>query len=304
MSRTNRPLILLVVLVLVVASCGKKSTSLSLGGLSTNGPGIDGNVPVGTKRVYTLLNLNQGQNYTVRAEIATLGSDTTVADGTLNIDIYTSEEAYLTDPSSPFVSAAPSQTFPNIYEVNFTAGVPGDYVAVMSGASISVPNLQFFYGLCLMSADPNAPAATTPLTPFGTLTLPASQTLAINPGYIQVYNGGTLSIGSSATLTVSLKSQVTSTPAYPDLFIYSNSSLTTGSLLYSSTTNSTEFIITDFTQASSPTGTPLPQNPNNNISNGITIPGVPFSQGTTTGSPFIVVKGTSFSIYTLAVGTQ
>ncbi|MGE5173348.1 MAG: hypothetical protein ACM3MD_05915 [Betaproteobacteria bacterium] len=290
-------LILLAVLALGVAACGKNSTSLSLGAIDVNGPGIDGSIPAGTKRVYTLRSLNADQWYTVRTEIATDPTDTSKAGGTLTVDIYASEDAFKNN-EAPLISSTPVPTYPYVYEAYFQANPGGDYVAVISGTSFTNSATQFFYGLRLMSADP---AAVPPvLTSFQTPTV--SQTVAINPGYIHVYNGGQIS--SSGTYTINLSSTVTSTIAFPQLFVYrnsgfpGNSALKIEDLLYSSVTDSTNFNVTIFSA-----GTPsaLPLDPNNNINIGVTIAGVPFTSGTTTGSPFIVVKGTSAVTYTLKV---
>ncbi len=287
-------LTLLALLVLSIAACGKKSTSLSLGAISANGPGIDGSVPAGTKRVYTLLNISAGQNYTLRTEIATLGTDTTTPGGTLTVEIFESEDAFKNNQSPENISVAPLTNYPYIYEAYFNAHTSGNYVAVISGTSFTNSITQFFYDLRLMSADPEAVPPV--LTSFATLTVPASQTVAINPGYIQVYNGGQIS--SSATYSINLKTTVTATAAYPQLLVYKDSTLKIDSLLYSSVTDSMNFIITDFT--SSPPST-RPLDLNNTLASGVTITGVPFTSGTLTGSPFIVVKGTSAVTYTLTV---
>ncbi len=291
---------LLTLLALGFAACGKSNPGLSLGALGVNGPGIDGSVPTGTKRVYTLLNINAGQNYTLRTEIATLGTDTT-PDGTLTVSIYESEAAFKSDPTTSVTTLAPldpQTNFPYVYEANFQAPSSGNYVAVISGTSLTNSTTQFFYDLRLMSADPAAVPSV--LTSFATTSVPASQTVAINPGYIQVYNGNTIT--SSGTYSINLKTTVTATVAYPQLFVYKDSTLKTESLLYSSVTNSINFIVTDFNFTTSPTSTPRPTDPNNNLASGVTITGVPFTSGTTTGNPFIVVKGTSAVTYTLTVG--
>ncbi len=292
-------LTLLTLLVLGIAACEKKSTSLSLGAIIANGPGIDGSVPAGTERVYTLLNINANHNYTLRTEIPTLGTDTT-PDGTLTVSIYESEAAFKSDPTTSVTTLAPlapQTNFPYVYEANFQAPSSGNYVAVISGTSITNSTTQFFYDLRLMSADPSG------IISFATTSVSAFQTVAINPGYLQVYNGGQIS--SSGTYSINLKTTVTSTLAYPQLFVYRDSKLKTESLLYSSVTNSMNFIVTDFNFTTSPTSTTRPPDPNNSLASGVTITGVQFTSGTGTttppGSPFIVVKGTSAVTYILTV---
>jgi len=290
--------VIIIVALLGLAACGKSQASLSLGGVEVNGPSISGNVPVGTKRLYTLLNLHQNEFYTVRTQIATLGTGTTTPDGTLTVSIYSSESAYLSDPTTSVTVLTPATpNYPYLYEAYFQALAPGDYVAVIGGQSISVSNLQFFYDLRVMSADPNSPAAISSLTPFQGTTIPTQQAVAINPDNIQVYNGGILN--PPGTHTLNLKSTVTSTGAYPQLLVYSDSTLKVESLLFSSITDSVNFNVTQFIGG---VATPLPANPTNSIASGVTITGVPFTSGTTTGSPFIVVRGIFPNVYTLSVG--
>lgn len=282
----------LAVLVFCLASCGKNSgTTTSLGIVSVNGPGLNGSVPTGTTRLYTLSNLAAGLNYTVRTEIATLGPDTTVPDGTLTVSIYESSAAFISNPTDSITVLTQNTNYPYIYEANFTAPSSGNYVAAISGVSQTISDTQFFYDLKLMSSSQPY------LTSFPTFTVPVqTPAIATSVGSLQVYSGGTLTPSGSYQVRVlaSVTSSPTTTPAYPQLFVYGDASLKIDSLLYSAVTDSMNFIVTVF---SAGTASTLPSDPNNNITNGVTIPGVPF----TSASPFIVVKGSSNSLYNLFV---
>ncbi len=279
--------------LLSLASCGgSSSSSTSLGTLGVNGPGITGSVPTGTTRLYTLDNIVAGRNYTVRSAISTLGTDTTAPDGTLTVSIYLSEAALKSDPTNSVAVLAPDVNFPYVYEANFTATSTGNYVVAISGKSQTISDSQFFYDLRVMSASPTLPFLDTSVT---STQYASSHSVPTNLGYIHVYSGGALTLSGSYPVQL-IASAVTATTAYPQLFVYNDSSLKISSLLYSSVTISTSFIITDFT--SSPTGSVLPPDPNNTLAKGVTISSVPF----TSGSPFIVVRGTSSASYELRVG--
>jgi hypothetical protein len=294
----------LAVLVLCLASCGKNSgTTTTLGIITVNGPGLNGSVPTGTTRLYTLANIVSGQSYsyTVRTEIATLGTDTTTPDGTLTVRIYESVDKYRSDPTKPITVLTQDTNYPFVYEANFSPTSSGNYVAAISGVSQTVSDTQFFYDLRLMSSSqPYLTSFSTSATSTVPVQTPA---IATNVGSLQVYSGGTLTPSGSyqVKLFASVTSATTTTPAYPQIFVYDDASLKIDRLLYSAVTDSMNFIVTVFNA-----GTPstLPSDPNNNLTNGVTIPGVPFTSasGTTVpGSPFIVVKGTSASQYNLFV---
>ncbi len=291
---------ILAVFLFSLASCGSSSTSTSLGTLGVNGPGITGSVPVGTTRLYTLVNIFAGLNYTIRTEISTLGTDTTAPNGTLNVSIYTSEDAFKSNPTNSVAVLAPNANFPYVYEVNFTAQSSGNYIAAISGKSQTISDSQFFYDLRVMSASQpyRLPFLDTSVT---STQYASSHSVPTNPGYMHVYSGGTLTLSGSYPIQL-IASAVTVTTAYPQLFVYNDSSLKISSLLYSSVTTSTDFTITDFT--SSPTGSVLPPDPNNTLERGVTISSVPFTSATvsSSGSPFIVVRGISSVAYELRVG--
>jgi len=290
----------LAVLVLCLASCAKNSGSTApLGALFVDGPGLTGSVPVGTTRLYTLLGIGSGLNYTVRTEIATKGTGTTAPDGTLTVSIYRSQTDYISDPTTSIAVLVPDTNYPFVYEANFDAPSSGDYIAAISGAADTISDVQFFYDLRLMSADARGNYLVNFVSSV-TSTMAASSPIisTLNVGYLNVYSGGSLTLSGSYPIKINPvpTSAATSTIAYPQLFVYGNSSLKIDSLLYSCVTDSMNFIVTDFT--SNPTGSVLMPDPNNNITNGVTITGVPF----TSASPFIVVKGTSTMQYFLTVG--
>ncbi len=299
----------LAVLVLGLLSCGKNSgTTTTLGIVSVDGPGFDGSVPTGTTRLYTLSGIVAGLDYTVRTEIATLGTDTTTPNGTLTVKIYESVDKYLSDPSTPITVLTPNTTYPFVYEADFSPTSSGNYIAAISGVSQTVSDTQFFYDLRLMSASqPYWVSFSTggSYSPGETSTVPVFVPLIyINAGYLQIFSGGTITPSGSynINLKASVRSATTTTPTFPQVFVYGDASLKIDSLLYSAVTDSMNFIVTVF---SAGTASTLPTDPNNNIdaSHGVTIPGVPFTSasGTATGSPFIVVKGTSNSQYNLSV---
>ncbi len=272
-----------------------------MGTLEVNGPGITGSVPVGTTRLYTLANIEVGRNYTVRTEIATRGDGTT-PDGTLNVSIYKSEDAFKSDPTNSVAILAPNANFPYVYEVNFTAQSSGNYVAAISGASQTIIDTQFFYDLRVMSADPDYRISFPPNSSVTTTLQASSPTVATNLDYMHVYSGGTItSSGGLYPVNLRVVSAITVTSAYPQLFVYGDPSLSIGSLLYSSVTDSMNFNITTFNPGTAPTTTFYPTN---TLASGVTISSVPFTSPTpsSSGSPFIVVRGTSAVSYVLTVG--
>ncbi len=269
----------LAVLLFSLVSCRSgSSTSTSLGSISVNGPGITGTVPAGTTRLYTLTNIGANLYYTVRTTIATLGTST-IPDGTLTVSIYTSEDAFKSDPANPVAVLLPDANFPYVYEAYFQATTSGNYVAAISGASQSIPDSQFFYELRVMSASY--------LSPFGNV--------GITTDNLNVFSGPSLSLSGLYPVNLVAYS-VTVATAYPQMFVYQDQSLKISSLQYSIVADSTNFVVTAFT-SSNPTGSILPPDPNNTLATGVTIT-VPFSSG----SPFIVVRGTSAVSYGLNVG--
>ncbi len=304
----------LAALVFCCSSCGKKNeTTASLATLAIDQSGIDGSVPINRTRLFTLQGITAGLNYTVRTSIATLGTDTTAPDGTLTVSLYESEAAYNNNRANPVIVLTPNANFPYIYEVNFNAPSSGDYVAAINGISQTIPDSQSFYDLRVMSADPIylVPFASTMTSTMGAA---SSLITTLTPGALNVYSGGSVTLLSGGSVTTSgyfpIKiipdplSTITSTVAFPQLFVYKDSSLSINSLLYSTYTSTMEFFVTDF--VSNPTGTPpiTPDSNLNNLSSGLTISNVLFTSATasSSGGPFIVIKGTSASHYYLTVG--
>jgi hypothetical protein len=277
-------LTVLATLVLYLTSCGSSSNSGALGELFVNGPGIDGNIPTGTTRFYILKYINEGQIYTLRAEIPALllpdGSET--ANGTLTVAVYSSESAYENNLPPEQVSVIPSTRFPWVYEGFFTAAVSGDYVAVLSGNSLTNKDVQFFYNLRIMSADPVG------IQSFVTPTVLASNK-SIIPGDLAFYNGG--DVTSSGTYSLRLTSNASTTAGYPQLFIYSNNMLKADDLLYSSVTNSMNFNITSFP---SPTGQGVTISSPVDVISGVTLTSA--SDG-----PYIMIKGVSEVTFSLSI---
>jgi hypothetical protein len=262
-----------------------------------NGPGITGSVPVGTTRLYTLANIISDPShtyaYTVRTTIATLGTGTT-PDGTLNVSIYTSEDAFKSDPTNSVAVLTPDANFPYVYEAYFKAPSSGNYVAAISGASQSISDTQFFYDLRVMSASP--PYLTPVTTSVTSTTFQAySGNVGAITDYLGVFSGESPTQSGSYPIKL-VASSVTVTTAYPQMFVYKDQSLKISSLLKSSVTVSMNFVVTDF--ISSPTGSALAPDPNNALATGVTITGVPFSNS----GPFIVVRGTSPTQYQLFLG--
>lgn len=304
--KSSLKLALLTVFLLWLAACARSNTGgiESSGDLLVNGPGTDSGIHAGIKRFYTLKNINQGQHYTLHAEIGLLPDETT-PDGTLSVVVYSSESAFKNNEQhpEPNITVAPlPEPNQNVYEAYFAADSPsGDYVVVIDGSSSTDPNVQFFYNLRIMSADPPA------LTKFITPTVPAvdsQQLTPLNPGYLNIYDGG--KITSSGTYTIGLVSNATATSGYPQLFVYKDNTLGVDSLLYSCVTDSMNFIFADFT--TSPTNTRLLDPMLNNIISGVIITGVTFtselsSSTTSTTGPFIMLKGVISAVtYTLTVG--
>jgi hypothetical protein len=280
--------ILLVLLWLTACSSG--NTSISLATIGANGPGVSGTVPAGATFVLTMAGIYQGDSYTIQTTIPvmTLSTGSVVSDGTLTVNIYSSESAYTSNLPPEPITVAPSINNPGVYEAFFVAASSGNYVAVVEGDSSSFPGQQFFYDFRIMSASPGY------LATFATPTILASNYGAYLD-YLQVYNGGNVS--PSGTYSLNLVSAGTTTGYYPQLFLYNDATLLTSSLLYSAVTTSYNFVITDFT-TNPPTV--LPTDPNNNIYTGVTITGIPF----TNSGPYIVVRGiyTSFVYYNMTVG--
>lgn len=288
-------------------ACAKKHTDggglRSLGDLTVNRPGFDGSVHEGTKVLYTLKGIHENQNYTLRTEIALTSIGSLTADGTLRAFIYTSADAFRNNPDDIVASAVPANNNPNIYEVNFTArpNSSGDYVVVISGDPGSVPGIQFFYNLRLMSADPSADPPV--LSSFTTATIPAfAEQLVnpLNPGYLNIYNGGAVS--SSGTFTISLISNATTTIANPQIFVYLDSTLTVSSLMLSSIPTTTQFVITSFNAGVPVTTNETNINVNTNVISNVTFTTQADDGINHIGGPFIVLKGfVSAVTYTLSI---
>jgi hypothetical protein len=234
-----KPVILLVrmaiilLIVVGVTACQGHDTNKSLGTLDANGGGIDGSVPAGAERIYTLRGITETFEYTLR---------TTVTNTDLTVVIYKSENDYKNNPLNAVKTAAtvtlplfdsyPTTTY---YEANFTAGLgqSGDYIVVLKAASNPVVSDQFFYDLRLMS-----PSVHTALSPTTT-------TSSVNPGQLQIFNGEAISAG---TYSLSFSSAGTPTADCPQLFIYRDSSLSLrNGLLLSVVTDTTgNFVVFDF----------------------------------------------------------
>jgi hypothetical protein len=276
-------LALLVALLALFGACGKEKTGLSLGTLTVNGTSIDGTIPSGTKRLYTLSGLQQGKNYTVSAWIPVSQiTPTVIADGTFSISIYASESDFKNNPAGSILfTGAVSAYDPTLFETNFTPTSSGDYAVVVGGTGNRHPDTQFFYSLRITSADQAY------LTSFSTPTIPATNTATINAGTLQIYSTGVGSAISAGTYSINLWSSVTATSAFPQMFVYGDASLTRSSLLYSSMTDTTGafMIVTTFAP-----GAIVSQNTDtiqNNLANGVTIPNVSFAGS----GPYIMING-------------
>ena len=274
----------LTALFLYIAACGRSTNSGALGTLIANNPGLDGTLPAGATRIYTLQGIVQGRTYTLQTQIPVVlqpdGSET--PDGTLSVVVYSSEDQYKNNLPPEPISVVPSTRFPYVYEGYFTAASSGDYVAALSGTSSTNPDMQFFYNLRIMSADPAL------LASFTTPTIVAFN-LPTNPGISYVYNGG--NVTTSGNYSLRLTSNSTTTYGYPQMFVYANNTLTLDSLLYSSVTDSMNFNITSFLTPTGPGVTILlPVD----VISGVTLTSM--SDG-----PFIVVTGVNPVSFTLDI---
>lgn len=272
----------------LLSACGESDHSVvSLGDLIVNGAGRDGSVPAGKKQFYAAKYIKATEKYTVRSQIVSMPSDTTggpvQADGTLSVAVYASQSAYLNN-ESPVKTAVPAGTnFPYIFEAHFTAPSDGDYLIVISGASLTNSDKQFFYDLRIMSA-------TTELSSFSTSTNPpelAFDTQVLFSGDISVYSGASLT--SSGTYTIRLTSQATTTSGYPHLFVYGDDRLTIESLLFSSISTSAGFTIREFSNGVLVNTT---SNAPDNIKSDVSF---------SASGPFFLVRGVSGAEYTLTV---
>ena len=72
----------------------------SLTDIIVNGPGVDGSVQEIRKVMYTLKDIHDKQNYTLRTEIGLLPGGQ-APDGTLTVNIYSSGAAYTNNPAAP-----------------------------------------------------------------------------------------------------------------------------------------------------------------------------------------------------------
>jgi hypothetical protein len=299
-----KPSLVAVLLLAALFACAKKHTEgaglRSLGNIAVNGPGFDGSVHADAKVLYTLNGILANQNYTLRTEIGLL-SDSLKSDGTLTALIYASADDFRNNPDAVVASAAPAVNNPNIYEVNFTAQSSGDYVVVISGVN-SVLNVQFFYNLRLMSADPNADP--TVLTRFTVTTVPALDehlSSPLNPGALNIYSGGTVTPSGDHSIT--LVSNATTTIANPQIFVYRDSTLTVSSLMLSSIPTVTEIVTTSFNAGVPVTTSVTSINVNTNVISNVTFTNQADDNINHVGSPFIVLKGAvSAATYTLSIG--
>ena len=234
-------------LLLGPAACSKTGGGgpASLGTMTVNGPGIDGVLYKGVNQFYTMSTITAGVKYTLRTVMTTseqLSSDGTTTvylpDGSLNIKVYSSEAAYKSNPLTPEVEidiGEPNE--PSVFEKSFIAQASGDYVAVLSGNSDTLPGKQFFYDLRLMSADASV------LTSFSTTTIPAyGVQSSFSAGYLNIYDLSTVtSLSTGATFTISLVTDSTTTGYFPQLYLYNHDSLAIDSLQLSSIPTATEF---------------------------------------------------------------
>lgn len=290
LARCIRQLVIISVLAAALASCkGNDGGSLSRGDLYPNGMETFGSVAEGGECFYVLRNIRVGGSYTLRTQIAP-GS-------TVRMNVYTSETEYK-NGAAPFPpDETPGYDLPpndTIHEVVFTPLTPGDYVVVLSGTAASDGfGTLYFYDLRLMTS------AGDYLKTFTTPTSFTSGTVLIGPGSLHVYSGpsitppGTYSISLFSMFTTSL----TTTLSYPQMFVYSDKSLTIRSLLYSVTSTTTEFISAAFstfpsgTNVYSTTSTTAP-------SASAVISNVTF----TSNGPYILLRGAAQVNYTLTVG--
>ena len=268
-----RHISLLLLLGAVLFGCGDHSTNglKVTGDLLVNGPGVNGNVQANGRRVYAFRNVVAGNHYTVRTQIA--------PGGTLTGDIYENDQDCLN--SGPTVTSLVSHgTYTNIHEASFTALSSGDYFIALSGIPKPEVDSLYFYDLRLLSSSATTSFATAP-----TGTIIAANTTTITAGYVHLYSGSTVT--PPGTYTVNLTSASTTTMGNPQMFIYGDPSLSTESLLSSSYSASSQYMITTYATNTFSTV----ESPVNEIS------GLPFSAG----GPFILIKGYTTIEYTLTV---
>jgi hypothetical protein len=277
--------VLLALLVMAASGCKHDASSKSLAILVANGGGIDGSVPAGDHRIYTLRGVQANNEYTIRV---------TTTDEHLIFNIYTSEAVFenggaaivpdhgaYTHISFNPVSSYPTSTF---YEAHFTAapGTSGDYVVVLSSDTPNKNIDYFFYDLRLMSSTVVQPVS-----------LPTT-TATITSGALHIYSGGSVTSGS---YTISFRSDTTTTTDCPQVFIYQDSKLLLNDLLYSLVLDSTGgFAIFSFSSGTGTQGVyayPL-------SSSGATITTLPFVSGLNS-SPYIMIKGTTSANYFLTI---
>jgi len=262
---------ILALALLGTVACGKSDKSRSMGTLDANSSGIDGSVPAGAERIYTLRGITAGYEYTLR---------TTVTDTNLSMKIFKSEAAYKngdTDISTASTVTVSVESYPTTtyYEAHFTPDTSGEYVVILGALKGAVNKDEFFYDLRLMS-----PSVLTAIS------LPTTES-SISPGQLKIFSGGTISAGTY-TYSISLKSGTGITANCPQLFVYRDSSLSLqNSLLHSVVTDTTgNFVIFDYL----PNGVKRPGYVNEILSSGATITMMLFSAVTPTG-PYIVIKG-------------
>lgn len=270
-TSTLKKIAIIMLALLGTAACGESDTSRSLGTVDANGVGVDGSVPAGARRIYTLRGIMEHSAYTVR---------TTVTDTNLAMAIYRSESAYKADVSDVVATAAPafvsvaSYQTTTYFEARFTAaaGASGDYVAVLSAPMDSAQRDLFFYDLRLIS-----PSVLT------VLSLPTT-TAVISPGQLQIFDGG--SVVSPGTYSITLQSSSSTTANCPQFFVYKDSTLSLqNSLLRSVVTDTSgNLAVFDFQNG---IGEKQSGNVNAILTTGATI--------TTTG-PFIMMKGAASAV--------
>ncbi len=259
---------------------------MPFGTLAINGTGWTGNVEAGSVRIFNLWNIKAGNQYLVRVSIA--------PGGTLHAAVYTSFAAYEAAPHKPVVTA--SATVPTYYEASFLAPSSGEYVVVLSGTPAQTSTnttVLNFYDLRLMSAtDAELKTFTTTSSGF-TVT-----GLARTDEFTAV--SGTTLPASSGSYTVLLTSS-TFTISHPQMFIYSATTLSLSSLLYSAiattdpAAHERQFLISTFSTTMTST-VPL----SSFFSTTCSVSNVPFVPGPG-GSPFIMVQGVSRATFTLSV---
>lgn len=269
---------------------------VSLAYLNVNGPGIDGVVSAKTSQFYTLYGITEGQQYTLRTMISTTtldGGATYVPDGTLTITVYRSESAYKNNEAYEFIidTGFMTSSASAVYEYSFPAYSSGDYVAVITGASLSVPDIQLFYDFRLMSGEDSY------LSSFSTTTLPVYTTGSIDSGYLQIFNANTLEL--PASYSINITSDQSSTSENPQVFLYADKTLTLDKLLVSSIPTTTYYLIYQFRNGVQVSSSPSVSADSNTIlSSLLTDP----SSTAPVPIPYIVIKGVASSAsYTLTV---